>query len=393
MQKGREFSDMVLFKTRIYWCCLLILIGFCMVGFIFWPKAITNGVSYGLELCLGTLVPSTFAFVVLCSFCVHSGIAVKIGRLLSPFTKFLFRLPGCCGSVILLAWIGGYPTGARGICNLYQSRQIDRNQAQQLLYFCVNAGPAFTISVLGAGFLHSISFGVLIFISQTAASLLIGIALGIWHRIKQPTIVKSIERNDPAFPGFSTALIQAVQDGARGAVNLCGFVMLFLAFLELLKSAKVLSCIAWLFTHIGLSPGTSAALFPMTWEVTSGIQTALDTEISMIFIVFSSAFGGLCVLFQILAATEPIGIQKWYFFISRLIHGILTCGIFLGLRPFFLLPDKAEAVFSNTSSTLNHQVSQGGSNPVSTVLCGSALLFFCVVFLLCRKGRTLANPK
>ena len=111
-------------KKRVYPILLCVLTSLFALGFLLFPTETAGGVTSGLELCLTRLLPATFPFVVLSSFCVYSGVSRILGTVLSPLTKWLFHLPGCCGSVILVGWLGGYPVGARGIVSLYQHGNI-----------------------------------------------------------------------------------------------------------------------------------------------------------------------------------------------------------------------------------------------------------------------------
>lgn len=52
-----------------------------------------------------------------------------------------------------------------------------------MLRFCVNGGPAFIISAVGAGMMGSVRFGVVLFTAHLLASLLIGIGGGIGARL------------------------------------------------------------------------------------------------------------------------------------------------------------------------------------------------------------------
>ncbi len=141
-------------RTRLLYLCktilLCLIIIACALGILLFPNDVRNGASSGISYCLYTLVPSLFPFMVLSSFIIHSGISKFIGKLLQPVIQFLFYLPGSAGSVIIMSMIGGYPVGARGCMSLLEQGAITQKQAQRMLYFCVNAGPAFIISVVGS---------------------------------------------------------------------------------------------------------------------------------------------------------------------------------------------------------------------------------------------------
>ncbi len=60
----------------------------------------------------------------------------------------LFRAGGACSSALALGFVGGYPVGARTAIALYENGQCSKTEAERLLAFCNNSGPAF---ILGGG--------------------------------------------------------------------------------------------------------------------------------------------------------------------------------------------------------------------------------------------------
>lgn len=375
---------------RVYegFLCVLI-IGFG-IGFLCFPAETAGGVSSGLALCLYTLIPATFPFLVLSSFCVHSGFSRILGKILAPITKHLFYLPGCCGSVILLSWLGGYPSGVRGIVSLYQRGMITQEQGKRMLWFCVNAGPSFTISVIGSGVYQSTILGVFLFLTQTAGLMAMGIFTGIRSKIHNKKALQAISEHKKAVTvSFSNALVLAANDSARGTANLCCFVMLFTALLEPLNSSGFLRKLTIFLQNLGFSPPAAASFFPFTWEITSGVNFGSWAGAPLELLAFSTAFGGLCVLMQILAAAIPLQISKIKFLLSRVIHGIVSFLLFLLFKPLFYLPEPASNVFHNTTERLQQQISSSGNSTITSAICGVVLLLFCAVFLICNKKNRL----
>ena len=211
-------------RTRLLYLCktilLCLIIIACALGILLFPNDVRNGASNGISYCLYTLVPSLFPFMVLSSFIIHSGISKFIGKLLQPVIQFLFYLPGSAGSVIIMSMIGGYPVGARGCMSLLEQGAITQKQAQRMLYFCVNAGPAFIISVVGSTLLQNALIGLLMFFSQIAAMLAIGITLGIIARFKKEPCHTVI----PSERSSQSPLVESTLDASKGLMNMSAFV-------------------------------------------------------------------------------------------------------------------------------------------------------------------------
>lgn len=205
-------------------------------GILIAPQAASQGVRDGLTLCGQVVIPSLFPFLALSSFLVQSGLAQRAGHLLEPITKLLFRLPGAAGSAILMSLIGGYPVGARMTVQLLDAALITQKQAQRMLFFCVNSGPAFLISAVGSAMLRSRQAGLILCAALTASALLIGLCmrfLASKETMRESPVVP------PTGPSMAQALVDAATQGCAGIVSICVWVILF-------------SCIAALFSLLPL---------------------------------------------------------------------------------------------------------------------------------------------
>lgn len=163
---------------------------------LIFPAAAAAGARNGIDYCLQILVPSLYPFMVLSVFVVKSGLSEKIGRLAQRPFRALLKLPGNTAATILMSMIGGYPTGARSIAALYEAGSITESQASRMLCFCVNSGPAFVISAVGAGFLRCPQAGWILFASQISASMLLSLVSGI--TAKKESLPKYVPKKRPA---------------------------------------------------------------------------------------------------------------------------------------------------------------------------------------------------
>lgn len=133
------------------------------------PHIVAAGIKNGLMTSYCVLIPSLFPFLIISSFILKSNLSYYISKPLRGLTRILFKLPACTGATILLSLIGGYPIGAKLISILYDKQEITKSQAERMLCFCVNSGPAFLISAVGAIMLNSVKIGFFLFISQSIA--------------------------------------------------------------------------------------------------------------------------------------------------------------------------------------------------------------------------------
>ena len=339
------------------------LFAFICIGMITAPSQAAKGAFDGIECCINVLVPSLFPFMFLSSFSVIYGISERIGRLFSKITVSLFNLPSDAGVTILLSLVGGFPVGAVGINSLYKQGVISKNQAARMLCFCVNSGPGFLISVVGAKLYGNTQLGIILTAAQVFVSVFTGIILGLLSRKKEPLIISS-QNNRSSLP-FSDAFISACKSACSGTAGLCSMVVLFSCFTEL----------AHFFLKI--EPNSAVGIiFRCICEVTDGCTAIAENRLPIYFAAVCVGFGGLCVHFQIFSSLSDIKISKQKFLLARAAGGLL-CGTvtYIICKVFPAYCD----VFSNIEDT---------SPKLSNVTyCGSiALIISMIAFLVCTSG-------
>ena len=165
-------KNLILFSFIAFLCSIIIIM----------PQASASGVITGLKFCSEILIPSLFPFMVLSSLIIKTGLSEKTGEFFSPIIKNLFHLPSCTAATIILSLIGGYPTGAIGVNELYRQKKITQKQAEQMLLFTVCAGPAFVLNAVCAQFSSNKIIGPIILTSQIISAIFLGAISGIFYK-------------------------------------------------------------------------------------------------------------------------------------------------------------------------------------------------------------------
>ena len=341
-------------------------------GILCFSGQCAQGAKRGLSFCGNILIPSIFPFLVLSVFVVKSGVSKALSRLLDPVTKRLFRLPGSAGATVLIGLTGGYPSGARGIKALLDSGEITQKQARRMLCFTVGAGPAFVISVTGSGLLGSVQTGIILFISQLSAALVLGILVGLFARGEEAPAEARGGASSASMP-VSSALVEAASDGASSMISMCSFVILFSALLVILDQSGISSFLKEVFS----------SLVPVLLEVTTGSTAAASAGAGAPFLSFALGWAGLCVDFQIFSMLRSVSFSKAVFLLFRLFHGLLSA-LFtvIGLH-FFPI---TETVFFSTGQSLSGGLALRADG-------GLLLLLLCVVFLLSLQVKNVTMKK
>lgn len=344
-----------------------------------WPQAVSGGVSRGLSICSSVIIPSLFPFLVLAGFLVRSGVSAALGRRLEKPTRFLFGLPGSCAAGILIGFVGGYPAGGMAAGDLVRQGSITRDEGRRMLRFCVNGGPAFVISAVGAGMMGSVRYGAVLFAAHIGASLL----LGLCSRLLSGR-TKNAEKKGDEHPGTATkrlppaaAFVESVNAACRSLLFMCGFVVLFAALLALCDVSGVSGFIhymlAWPLEAAGADASALSCVFPCLMEVSCGCVEASGTGPLAPFLLGAAlGWGGLSVHCQLAATLYEQKLLTRGFFAFRAAHAVL--GGVLSVLLFRVVPMPL-VVFS--------PLSDARLQPFTTSAAASAaLLMMCAIFLM-----------
>lgn len=356
-------------STLVKWLLLMATTLGC-AALMIWPQGAAGGVSRGLAICGQIIIPSLFPFLVITSFFVRSGLADRVGARLDRVTRRLFGLPGCCGAAVLIGAIGGYPAGAAAVRELLEGGRIGKSEARRLLKFCVNGGPAFIISTVGAGLLGSARKGVLLYACHLLASFLIGIAC----RPRQVQDDQKLPPNMPDAP-WTRAFTGAVQSACGTLFGMCGFVMLFSALLTVFDVSGLTDVMYIPFTRLTGSDEPFRSVWAAFWEVSCGCVAIVGGRPARglpFLLGMALGWGGLSVHCQIGGMFSEEKLQDKGYYLARLWQALLG-GVLSALAFRFLPVQAVSAAAIGTARTV-----YGGA--VSTA-ASVAMLLACGAFL------------
>ena len=293
------------------------------------PQEAIAGAKSGLTLCFNVIVPSLFPFFVLSSLVVDLGLAAYLGRAMEKLMRPLFRVGGSCAAAVALGFIGGYPVGARTALQLYEQGQCSKVEAERLLAFCNNSGPAFILGVVGAGVFGDSRVGLLLYLTHATASLLVGLLFrfhgGDNRRSSLPCHTKPIQTvTIPA--AFTGAVARALQS----TLNICAFVVFFAVVLQLLTAYGVLGVVARLLALLGFQQEWARRLVAGLLELSSGVSSlagggGVVGRVSMA--AFMLGWAGLSVHCQVLSFLVDSGLSARTYLAGKLCHGLIAAGL------------------------------------------------------------------
>lgn len=281
-----------IWKGAIYAISMLIL--------ILDAKTTVSAATGGITLCLYTVIPSLFPFMMI-SILLNSALSDVSFRFIQPLGKIL-RIPRGSENILISGFLGGYPVGAQAVAEAWKNGSLSRTQAHQMLGFCSNAGPAFIFGMAASVFSNSYVLWVLwaihIFSALLVAQLL--------PRTKSPETTSLAK--DPL------SLSDALEKTIRGMAGVCGWVIMFRVIIGFAGR--------WL---LWLLPKHACIGICGLLELANGCTEACSVGSEGLRFILISAFlgfGGLCVLAQTMSVTRELGLG--YYFPGKLLQGIIS---------------------------------------------------------------------
>ena len=153
---------------RRQWLEMAALALLCL-GLLSRPQAAAQGFADGARLCVGSLLPALFPFMVVCELLV--GMALP-KALLRPQARLLGLQNEDTAAALLASWLGGYAVCARLTAQLRVAGRISARDAALLMMLGCCSGPGFVVGYIGGLLLGSTSLGALLYAGQLAANLL-----------------------------------------------------------------------------------------------------------------------------------------------------------------------------------------------------------------------------
>ena len=374
-------------------------LGLAGLGLVLAPGQAMEGARTGLELCFNVIIPSLFPFFVLSALVVELGLASYLGRALEPVMRPLFRVNGACASAVALGFVGGYPVGARTALSLYEKGLCSRTEAERLLAFCNNSGPAFILGVVGAGVFGDSRVGLLLYLVHTLASLLVGLLFRFYGGRGERRAPSKAGGQTIAAVRLSAAFTGSVARSFQSTLSICAFVTFFSVAIQLLTHFGVFSALASalaaLFGPLGLTEEWAMRLLTGSLEISSGVWSlsgtgALAGRVSMA--AFMLGWAGLSVHCQVLSFLADSGLSTRTYILGKLLHGGLSAAL------MWLLA-RAVPLEQPVAGYLAEQVEAIALLDFSSVLAVSAVAawvvwlgFFAAAVLACRDRQPGGRP-
>lgn len=311
-----------------------VLSGLALLGLTLCPAETSAAAGKSIELCVKTILPSLFPFMVVGSLLVELGLTASLSRLFSPLMEKLFGVSGAGCGAFFLGLTGGYPMGAASVCQLYKNGELQKDEAERLLGFCDNTGPAFIVGVAGGAVFGSPKAGILLYGIHIISAVLTGMLL-CWRERGVVTCTLKLTPRMSLPKAFSVSVKRSVSVCAA----VCGFVVFFGVVLGLLEACGALpALIGSVAAKTGLELKFVRSLLTGFLELGGGISSMAGLRLcgaNLALAAFILGFGGLSVHAQAYSEIAEGGLSAVRHLFGKLLHGALSALITLLAFPVF----------------------------------------------------------
>ena len=324
-----------------------------LVIIIIQPETATKGVKNGISLLLTVIIPSLFPFLVLASFIASSKAFYNLSGIVGPLTTRIFKINKNGFIPILMGLTGGYPIGAKVTADLYKTNRLTQNEAERLMLFTVNSGPAFALTAVGTNMLGNTLSGIILYISTILTSLTIGFICRFLSDKKELEI-----NNIITYEKTENVFIDSVASGANAIINISAWVLTF-------------SCLSEIISTFNFGENTMLFLNAIM-EVSNGCKVCSNL-VALPLISAILGFGSFSVICQISPYLKACNVRMKYFLVSRILNASLSAFFTFNLLKLF-----PEAVNTGVVFHVNNQ----SLNLSYTVSSSVILVIMCLIFIL-----------
>lgn len=289
-------------------------------------NTISTSIQNGVSVCLNSIVPSMYAFIILSDLLVKTNSYKLIGRVLSPISRYVLHLEGNMFAIFLISLVAGYPVGAKLISNLELNNSIDSTLAKKMYCYCYSGGLAFILGTIGG----SLKISLIVYVSNVMANLILAMILNFKDTIPK----RDTSKTDAKIS--SSILIDAINSSFRTIVNICVMIIAFSIVISLLDAFNITNTLAIILSKVlKISSSSIQTVINAILEVSKSANVIVvgSSYLPILSMIFS--FGGICVVMQILSISGK-SFNLGYFLKCRLFTASISYIICKWLSSIFL---------------------------------------------------------
>ncbi len=329
-----------------------------MVYTLIFPLECCFYVSKALDICIKSLIPSLFPFILLVKlYCATKDISSKSSLISNIFSK-ITGIPPVLSSIVLIGMFSGFPTGALAASSVYENNLCTKSDAERAIALSNNCSAAFLINAAGAKILHNTAFGYILLLSQCVSLIVCALLLKVIFpkkTVSGDVIYYSNQNAKQSISNksFTSVFTKCIKDSINSVLGVSAYVMFFSLISGILSD---------MLFAIHDTP-TFSMIISGIFEVSGAVfkATELSFPRNLLMCSFVCSLSGLAVFFQVSDVCCKYKLSTKQFVVSRLMCAFISpfiCGVILCVLPklrMFLYTERIEfssCVYTVTSLVL-----------------------------------------
>ncbi|MDD6879446.1 MAG: hypothetical protein PUD59_04395 [bacterium] len=318
-------------KKNIYNLFIILLLLSILVFIITYSDEVIACVLNAINIWKNNIVTSLFPFFIISDLLINYGFVDLISELTKNYTRILFNLPGESSFVIITSMLTGFPSSAKFINELLDSKKLTIEQANYLLTFTHYPNPLFVLGVVSS-LLNNKKVSIVIYISIIIGNFIIGMFLKKKKKhIKEKINIRNVlniitvkrKKNS-----FITILTSSIYKSFNTLIILLGIITTFMIITIIVTNIMNLNI---------FSKSIISGLLEMTQGIKNISLINIPIQYKASLITFFISFGGISIHMQVMSILNDKDIKYLYYLMSRLIHAFLSSCITLLLLNRFVL--------------------------------------------------------
>ena len=288
----------------------------CITVSIIYAENIAESVRVGMALCAASIIPAVFPFMILSDAIAAYMSFEKSGFLKRLFEK-LFKVNGAGLTALICGTLCGFPLGVKTATDLYKRGSISKDEAERLIGFANNTGPAFLIAGVGASMRGSVCDGVFLYLSTVISAVLVGVIFGANKQKSEFQRVNTKQNFD---------IVSSIKSSAINSLYVCAFIIFFSVVVGLIKIAisdEQILAVVLPFIEIGNAASHLS-------------KSPLTENLSLSLTGFSVAFSGISVHLQSFIFIKETDISVRLYVQMKLLQGLFSAILILIFKNVFI---------------------------------------------------------
>ena len=266
------------------------------------PKVTEVGAKSAIVIWANSIVPVLLPFFIVSDFIKRTGNLEKLPVRVYPF---------------LIAFLSGYPMGAKVTADLAKSQNLSPAAARHVLSYSLVTGPAFIMGTVG-GFLGSQEAALAAAAAHYAGALLNGL---LWRQpgAKHTSPVSGTGTPDFRQGRFMEHFSSSILAGFQAMAVILAWLMFFMIGMNMLDYFGLMQVI-----HNETGVSFLKGLLEMTAGCSMIGACNLSLQMKTVLMTFLVSFGGLSVIGQSASMAEGSGIGTADILVRKGTHGLIS---------------------------------------------------------------------